>query len=90
MSKISEAARVASTKVTEGSRELTRKVAEQHIGEKVATSFSAVSAAVTDPDLLTNVQKGASSFWQRATAVGESMLCFRCLRLNGKTVCSQL
>jgi hypothetical protein len=79
MTKISEAARVASTKVAEGSREISRKVAEQHLSEKVATSFSAVSAAVTDPDLLTNVQKSATSFWQRATAVGESDLSRCCL-----------
>jgi len=45
MTKVAEAARVASIKVTEGSRELGRKVQEQHLGEKVAVSGRAVTAA---------------------------------------------
>ena len=96
MTKVTEVARVASVRVAEGSRELGRRVQEQHIGEKVAvssrlaaapgyksaaasrppplpspqTSLTAVSAAVADPNLLTNVQAGATSFWQRASDVG--------------------
>lgn len=42
-----------------------------HIGDKLASTVTSVTAAVTDPALLNNVQKGATSLWGKAASVGE-------------------
>ena len=41
-----------------------------HISEKLSGAVTSVTAAVTDPELLGNVQKGASSLWSKASVVG--------------------
>ena len=43
---------------------------ETHITEKFSGAVTSVSAAVTDPNLLNNVSKGATNFWNKATVVG--------------------
>ena len=43
---------------------------DAHVGEKLSGVMNAATAAVTDPALLDNVQKGASSFWSKAATVG--------------------
>lgn len=57
VTKVTEVARVASVRVAEGSRELGRRVQEQHIGEKVAVSRRAAAAAPAARALLLHARR---------------------------------
>jgi hypothetical protein len=58
--------------VAESSRDLSKKVQEAHISDKLSTGLEKVKATVADPELMTKVQTGASSLWAKSVVTAGS------------------
>jgi hypothetical protein len=72
LSTLSTAAKTGAARVAESSRDLSKKVQEAHISDKLSTGLEKVKATVADPELMTKVQTGASSLWAKSVVTAGS------------------
>jgi hypothetical protein len=76
METLGTAAKEGAVRVAEGSRDLSKKVADSELGGALVTGLSSVTqrvrSTVADPDLVAKVQTGAASLWTSSLTTASS------------------